>query len=47
MEARVWDDKMKSSTVKLSSPKEDIMFSLFRDGTFIVHNITVLPPVTT
>jgi len=47
MQARVWDDKRKSSTVKSSCPKEDIMFSPFRDGTFIVQNITVLPPVST
>jgi hypothetical protein len=46
MEARVWDDKRKSSTVKSPCPKEEIKFSLFRDGTFIVQNITVLPPVS-
>jgi hypothetical protein len=47
MEARVWDNKRKSSTVKSSRPKEDIMFFPFRDGTFIVQNIAVLPPVST
>jgi hypothetical protein len=47
MEARVWDDKRKSSTVKSSSPKEGIMFFPFRNGKFIVQNTTVLPSVST
>jgi len=47
MEARVWDDKRKSSTVKLLSPKEGIMFLPFRDGTLIVQKIKVLPTVST
>jgi len=47
MEARVWDDKRKSSTVKSSSPKEGIIFFPVRNGTFIVQNITVLQSVST